>query len=200
MKFFDPLNSEFKPGIRLIDCFSNCFSFHIFRKNLDYHFKSHIQQLDNLAIKSSNTPSNAFMITDTSVKNNVATSIAHLHVYNLPIVKTLHHAVNITSTKAEFFTIRCGINQAMCLQNISKIVVVTNSIHMARKIFNTSSHSLQKQAALILNDLRAFFNHYHENTIEFWKCPSKYEWKLHKCVDIETKSFNLTLLFPNKNS
>ena len=38
---------------------------------MDYHFKSHIQQLDNLAIKSSNTPSNALMITDASVKNNV---------------------------------------------------------------------------------------------------------------------------------
>ena len=73
-------------------------------------------------------------------------------------------------------------------------------IHVVRKIFDPLSHPLQKQAALILNDLRDFFSHHHENMIEFWECPSKSKWNLHKCVDIETKSFNLTLLFPVKNS
>ena len=170
---FNSLNSEFKPGNRIIDCFSNRFFFHLFRKNLDCLFKSHIQQLDNLAIKSSNTPSNALMVMDASVKNNVASSIAHIHVHNKLIIKMLYHTVNVTSIEAEFFTIRCSINQAMHLQYISKIIVVTNSIHTTRKIFNPSSHPLQKQAALILNDLRVFFNCCHENTIEFWECPSK---------------------------
>jgi len=171
--FFDPLNPEFKPGDRIINYFSNCFSFHLFRKNSDRLFKSHIQQLNNLAIKSLNTPSNALMVTDASVKNNVAFSIAHIHIHNKPIIKMLHHAVNITSTEAEFFAIRCGINQAMHLQYVSKIIVVTNSIHTARKIFDPSSHPLQKQVALILNDLRVFFNCHHENMIKFWECPSK---------------------------
>ena len=40
----------------------------------------------------------------------------------------------------------------------------------------------------------------HENTIEFWECPSKGNWKLHKNVDIETKSFDLTPLSLNKYS
>jgi len=198
--FFNPLNPEFKPGNRIIDCFSNRFFFHLFRKNLDCLSKSHIQQLNNLAIESSNTPSNTLVVMDASVKNNVALSIIHIHIHNKLIIKMLHHAVNVTSTEAEFFTIRYGINQAVHLQDISKIIVVTNSIHMARKIFNPSSHPLQKQVALILNDLRVFFNRHHENTIEFWECPSKSKWNLHRHVDIETKLFNLTLLFPVKNS
>ena len=198
--FFNPLNPEFKPGNRIINCFSNHLSFHLFRKNLDYLFKSHIQQLNNLAIKSSNTPSNTLMVMDASVKNNVASSITHVYIHNKLIIKMLHHTVNVTSMEAEFFAIRCGINQAMHLQYISKIIVVTDSIHVARKIFNPSSHPLQKQAALILNDLRVFFNCHHENTIEFWECPSKSKWNSHQHVNIETKSFNLTPLFPVKNS
>jgi len=104
---------------------------------------------------------------DTSVKNNVTSSIAHIHVHNKLIVKVLYHTINVTSIEAEFFAIRCGINQALQLQDISKIIVVTDLIHTAKKIFDPSSYLLQKQAALILNNLREFFNHHHENMIEF---------------------------------
>jgi len=133
---------------------------------------------------------------DASVKNNVASSIVHIHVYNKLIVKMIHHVINVMSTKAKFFAIRCGINQVFHLQDIFKIIVVTDSIHTAKKIFDPSSHLLQKQVALILNNLREFFNHHHENTVKFWECPSKSKWNLHKYVDIETKSFNLTPLLP----
>ena len=150
---FDPLNSKFTPGIRIIDCFSNWFSFHLFSKSNDQQFKSHIQQLNNLAIKLSNTPSNILVVIDASIKNNVAFSIAHIHIYNKPIIKTLHHAINIISSKAEFFAIRCGINQATYLYGISKIIVITDSIHAVKKIFDLSSHPLQKHAAFILNVL-----------------------------------------------
>jgi len=110
---------------------------------------------------------------DASIKNNVASSIAHIYVCNKLIIKMLHHAINVMSSEAEFFTIRCGINQATYLHGISKIIVVMDSIHAAKKIFNPSSHPLQKHAAFILNDLREFFTHHQENTIKFWKCPSK---------------------------
>ena len=107
---FDPLNPKFRPGNRIIDCFSNCFSFHLFSKNSDHFFRDQIQQLDNIVIELSNSPLIALMVMNTSVKNNVASSIAYIHVHNKLIVKTLHHAINVTSTKAEFFAIRCGIN------------------------------------------------------------------------------------------
>ena len=84
----------------------------------------------------------------------------------------IHHAVLITSTEAELFAIRCGINQAMNSNNITKIIVVTDSIHAAQKIFGPSVYSYQVQSAAILSELCNFFIHYKGNTIEFWECPS----------------------------
>jgi len=107
---FDPTNPEFQPGNRIIDSFSNCFSFHLSSKSSDHSFKLRIQQLNPLAIKSSNSLTNTLVVTDASVKNNIVSSIAHIHVHNQPIVKALHYAINVTTSKAELFAIRCGIN------------------------------------------------------------------------------------------
>jgi len=140
------------------------------------------------------------MIADASVKNNVASSIVHIHVFNKPVVKTLHCTINVTSSEAEFFTIRCGINHAVLSQEISKIIVVTDSIYIIKKIFDLSLYMLQKQAAFILSELREFFNCHPTNAIKFWECPSKSNWYLNKAVNTDTKSFNLTPLLPNKLS
>lgn len=139
---FDLINSELQPGNRVIDTFSNHFSFHTFSRKNDPSFKSHLQQLDALAIESSTSSSTTLMITDTSVKNNVTSSIAHIHVRNKPIVKVLHNTVNITLSEAEFFALKCGINHTTLLHEISKIIIVTDSIHVARKIFDPSLHML----------------------------------------------------------
>jgi len=85
---------------------------------------------------------------DASVKNNVVSSIMHIHVCNKPIIKMLHHTINITSSQAKFFTIRRGINQAAHLYGISKIIVVIDLIHAAKKIFDPLSHLLQKHVVL----------------------------------------------------
>ena len=197
---FDPLNPEFWPGSRIINNFSHRFSFHSFSKSSDRSFKLCTQQLNNLAIESSSLATNALVIMDASVKNSVAMSISHIHVHNKPVVKTLHHAVNITSTEVEFFVLHCDINQATSSHEISKIIVITNSFHATKKIFNMSSHPLQKHSALTLKNLREFFSHYPDNTIEFWECPSKSNWHLHKAVNMDTKSFHLASLLPNKFS
>ena len=89
-----------------------------------------------------------------------------------PLIKTIYHAVNITSMEAELFIIRCGINQAMCIDNISKIIVVTDSIYMVKRIFDLSVHLFQVQSAAVLSDLHYFFNCHTNNSIKFWKCPS----------------------------
>ena len=131
-----------------------------------------MQQLDNLAIVSSEDPLYVLIVTNASVKFNVATSIAHIHIYNKPVVKILHHTVNITSTEAKLFAIRCGINQATTSQGIVKIIVVTNLIHSAKRIFDPLSHLFQLHAVSILSELRKFFTHNPNNSIEFWECPS----------------------------
>ena len=187
---FDSLNSEFPSGNRIIDTFSSHFSFHPFSKQSKNSLLSCSHQLNNLVIISSENSSYTLVITDASIRNNVATSITHIHICNKPIVKTLHHIVNITSMEAELFTITCGINQAINSQETSKIIIVTDLIYSAKRIFNSSSYPFQVHIASILSELRKFFTLNLDNKIEFWECPNQCIWSLHRVVNKETKLFN----------
>jgi len=55
----------------------------------------------------------AVVVSDASIKNQVTILIAHIHIYNNLIIKTLYYTINITFTEVELFTIRYGINQAI---------------------------------------------------------------------------------------
>jgi len=57
------------------------------------------------------------------------------------------------STEAELFAIRCSINQATNSISISKIIIVTNSIHVTRNIFDPSSYPLQDHVTIIFKEL-----------------------------------------------
>jgi len=161
---FDPLHQEFTPGQRISDIFPDRFSFNL----VDNKEKiiTYAQELDNLVL-SNFSPSSAIVVTDASIKDNIATLIAHIHQANVPLTRTVHHAVFVTSSEAELFTMRCGINQACNKDNISKIVVITNSIHAAKCIFDSSAHPLQLHLAAILSELQLFFNKSQDNSIEF---------------------------------
>jgi len=52
-------------------------------------------------------------------------------------------ANNITMTEAKSFVIRYGINQAIHTTNTSYIIVVTDTIHVAKKISNSLTHPYQ---------------------------------------------------------
>ena len=195
---FISLHPEISPGSRVIDLFSNRFSFHPVSEYNNSH-KAQIQRLDNLTIKLLRAPLHALVITNASVKNNT-TFISHIHVHNKPVIKTLHHTINIMSTEAKLFAIRYGINQATISDNISKIIIITDSIHAVKKIFDPLSHPFQCHTTSILNELQNFFSHNQENSIKFWECPSHCKWHLHNAVDKETKSFNPILLLPCKQS
>ena len=116
------------------------------------------------------------------------------------MTKIVHHAAFITSMEAELFAIRCSINQACNKENVSKIIVVTDSIYTAKKIFNSKSHSYQIHSMAILSKLCHFFSTSQKNSIKFWECPSHLKWKFHQDVDKDSKSFNLTPSFPCKIS
>ena len=137
---------------------------------------------------------------DASIKNNIATSISHTHILNQSLIKTIHHAAFVTSSKAEFFAIRYSINQVLSKENISKIIVITDSIHIAKKIFDTLSYSFQIHTMAILEELCQFFFRNPINSIEFWECPSRFEWHLHKAVNLETKASNPTPVYLCKTS
>ena len=85
----------------------------------------------------------ALVVTDASIKNDIATSISHIHSANQPFIKTVYYAAFITSMEAELFAIRCSINQACIKENISKIIIVTDSIHATKKIFDSKLHPYQ---------------------------------------------------------
>ena len=131
---FDSFNSEFFPSSRIINDFSIQFSFYLFNKHSNDNLISCIYILDNLAIVSFEDPFYALIVTDASTKSNMATSIAHIYICDKTIVKTLHYMLNVTSTKAELFAIKCSINQATNIQDISRIVVVMDLIHTAKRI------------------------------------------------------------------
>jgi len=90
-------------------------------------------------------PRTAVIVSDVSIKNQVATFITHIHVHDNPVIKTLHHTINVTSTEAKLFAIRCGLNQATQLNSIERIIVIMDSIHTAKRIFDSSIHPYQVQ-------------------------------------------------------
>ena len=195
---FSPLHPEFKLGSRISDQFSDCFSFNLASKEKNQ--QKCMQQLNEITLQSSSSPNSAIVITDASVKNDIATSISHIHIHNHPLIKTVHHATYVTSTEAELFAIRCGINQACSKNNISKIIVITDSIHATKKIFESSPHLYQLHTTSVLQELHRFFTKDQNNSIEFWECPSCLNWRLHQVVDKDSKSFDLQPMFPSRIS
>ena len=153
-----------------------------------------------MVIKSSSSPSTAITAMDASIKNNVTMSIPHTHIPNRLLSRTIHYSAFVTSTKVELFTIRCGINQALLVDNISKIIVVTDSIYVAKKIFDPLSHPYQIYVVAILEELCLFFSKNSANSIELWECSSCLNWHLHKAVDCKLKASNPIPIFPCKTS
>ena len=170
---FFPIDPEFSSGNRITDIFSNCFSFNLVNKKVKNHNKIRGQELDEIVLRYFLDFQTALITTDASIKNDIATSISHIHSYNRPLVKTIHHTSFVISIETELFTIRYGINQACIINNVSKIIVVTDSIHAAKKIFNSGLHPYQIYSATILSELYTFFSSNESNIIEFWECPSK---------------------------
>jgi len=75
-----------------------------------------------------------------------------------------------------------------------------NTLHIARKIFDSSTHLYQIYSAAISLELREFFSKDSQNHIKFWDCPSKQQWALHHIVNKETKNMVSIPMFPCKSS
>jgi len=197
---FSSFHCEFSPRNRLIDIFLNHFLFHLLNRKSNDNIKSHLCKLDSIIFQVSLILHSVVVVSDASIKNHVATFISYIHSYNSSVIKTIHHAVNISSTEAELFAIRCGINQAIHLPNINYIFVITNSIYAANRIFDSLLHPYQIHLAAIFCKLREFFQKNNNNSIEFWDYPSKCKWSLHDTVDKETKKIQPHPILPYRSS
>ena len=95
---FSPLNPEFNLSSRIVDIFPDWVSFNLANKAKSN--KSCFQQLDDMMLHSSSSPHMAIVVTDASVKNDIATLVSHIHICDHPLIKTAHHAAFVTSTEA----------------------------------------------------------------------------------------------------
>ena len=197
---FSPTSIKFSPGNHIIDNFSDWVSFNLVNRKEKTKFNNHALELNKIVLQTSSSPHSTLVITDASIRNDIATSVSHIHSMNCPLIKTVHHALFVTSTEAELFTIRCGINQACSKENVTKIIVITDSIHATKKIFNSNSHPYQLHSIAILCELQEFFSSNPDNTIEFWECPSCLKWRFHCDIDKDSKSFYPTPSYPCKTS
>jgi len=110
---FDSLNSKFSSGLRLIDTFSSCFSFHKANCCNKENKAAHCCKIDDLVFNASSNLYTIIVVSDASIRNNIATSIAHIHSFSSLIKEMLYHAVDITMIETELFTIIYRINQAV---------------------------------------------------------------------------------------
>ena len=193
---FSLLDKKFSLGNHLHNSFPSHVSFHPRSQNV----KVQICKLNNIVIASSSDPSSYIVVSNASIKNCVATSISYIHSLDWPVVKIYHQAINISTTKAELFAIRCSINQAVSILNIKKIIVITDSLHAARRIFDLSSHPYQLQSTTISHELREFFYKDINNNVKFWDCSSKENWYLHLAVNKDSKSFVSIVYFLSMSS
>jgi len=86
-------------------------------------------------------PKSVIIVPDASIRNDIVMSIAHIYSYSNIVKKTLYYTANITSTKTELFAIKCRINQAIQVLDVSHIIIITNAIYVAQHIFDSTIHS-----------------------------------------------------------
>jgi len=110
---FNSLNSILHLGCRLIDIFFGYIVFHNADCSSNENKISYCKKLDKIILEFLSDPRTVVIISNMSIKNNVAFSISHIHSFNNLLKKTLYYAINIISTEAELFAIRCSISQTV---------------------------------------------------------------------------------------
>ena len=155
---FDTLSNEFSPRNKLTDSFLNHLLFHIINHKDKKSKNSHLHILNKIVFEVSLKANSVIIVLDTSIKNNIATFINHIHSCSNLIKKILYYAINITTNETELFTIRCEISQTTQLPNIFHIIIITDSIYTAQRIFDSFTHFYQLQLITISKNLRSYIN------------------------------------------
>ena len=110
---FNNLHKELSSGFWLVDNFSNCFSFHTVNCKEKEIKNTYICNLKKIFEDSLLDPKTVTIISNASIKNNIATLILHICFSHNILAKSIYHAIIFTSAETELFAIRCGINQAV---------------------------------------------------------------------------------------
>ena len=131
------------PGFHLIDNFLSHFSFHIADRKNPTSLHDYFKALDSI-VKNSVFNSHT-AIANTNININTI-SISHVIFKYGDLSKKSYYTINITTTKVKLFTIRYSISQAFQVSNVDKIIIITDAIHAAKCIFDSSAHLFQIQS------------------------------------------------------
>jgi len=96
--------------------------------------------------------------------------------------------------------IHLGLIPTMEEENVHNIIVITDSIATAKKVFESKTDLLQNMFIPVTSAIDSFFRKDGRNKIQFWFCPSKAKWPKHKLVNDQIKANNYTPIFPSKES
>jgi len=198
---FNPLFPLFSLGSRVADHFPSRFSFHSPPSSSDEDLFHHLQNLNQAFRSSQISPHNVAIVADGGIKKSqVATAVAHIWSDNSIIQCLQANSINVTSIEAELMAICLGLIPAMEEKNVHNIIVITDSIATAKKVFKLKTDPLQNMFILLTSAIDFFFRKDGRNKIQFWFCPSKAKWPKHKLVDDQVKADNCAPIFPSKES
>jgi len=196
---FNPLFPLFSLGSRVVDHFPSRFSFHSPLSSSDEDLYHHLQNLDQAFRSSQTALHNIAIVADRGIKKSqVATAVAHIWSENSIIQCLQANLINVTSIEAELMAIHLGLIPAMEEENIHNIIVITDSIAAAKKVFESKTDPLQNIFIPVTLAIDFFFRKDGRNKIEFWFCPSKAKWPKHKLIDDQIKASNCAPIFPSK--
>ena len=193
---FNPLFPLFSLGSRVVDHFPSKFSFHSPSSLSDKDLYLH------QAFRSSQTAShNIAIVADRGIKKSqVATAVAYIWSENSIVQRLQANSINVTLIEAELMAIRLGLIPTMEEENVHNIIVITDSIAAAKKVFEFKTDPLQNMFIPVTSAIDSFFRKDGRNKIQFWFCPSKAKWPKHKLVDDQVKADKCAPIFPSKES
>jgi len=142
---------------------------------------------------------NIAIIADGGIKKlQVATAVTHIWTDNSIVQYLQVNLINVTSIEAKLMAICLGLIPAMEEENIHDIIIITDSIAVAKKIFESKTDPLQNMFIPVTLAIDSFFRKDSRNKIQFWFCPSKAKWPKHKLIDDQVKADNCAPIFPSK--
>jgi len=171
---FNPLFPLFSLGSRVVDYFPSRFSFHSPPSSSDEDLYHHLQNLNQAFRSFQTTPHNITIIADGSIKKSqVATAVTHIWLEHSIVQRLQANSINVTSIEAELMAIYLGLIPAIEEENVHNIIVITDFIAAAKKVFESKTNSLQNMFIPVTLAIDSFFRKDGRNKIQFWFCPSK---------------------------
>jgi len=164
----------FSPGSRVVNHFSSRISFHSSSSSSDEDLFYHLQNLDCAFKTLQMSSNNITIIANGGVKkSHIATAVAYVWFDNSVTQRLQVNSINVTSIEAKLMAICLGLIPTIEKENIYDIVIITDSIAVARKIFKSKVDPLQNMFIPVTSAVDSFFRKDSRNKIQFWFFPNK---------------------------